>query len=142
MKIARLNEKIKIKLEDVTVIVTPLSGSKKIEMTSMVKASKEGKLTVDKAAQELFLVKHSVKALEGLKDLDDKEYQLSFTEEGGPLTDECAEEVLSFLVNTYFTIAMVQSMKGLFGVVTNPYNGMTLEGISTERIVPEGDEKK
>lgn len=108
----------------------------------MVKQNKDGKLVVDRANQELYLVKHSVKAIEGLKDLDDKEYQIRTTEGSGVLTDECAEEVLSFLANTWFSVAVPQMMRGLFGEVINPLSGLAVEGVFVERIIPKDDEKK
>lgn len=142
MKIARLGERFKVKLGEISVTISPLSGSQKIEMTSMVKQNKDGKLVVDRANQELYLVKHSVKAIEGLKDLDDKEYQIRTTEGSGVLTDECAEEVLSFLANTWFSVAVPQMMRGLFGEVINPLSGLAVEGVFVERIIPKDDEKK
>jgi hypothetical protein len=139
VKITRLEDRFKIDLDGVKLTVSPLSGRQKLEMTSMLKQV-EGRFIIDKASQEHFLVKHSVKAIEGLKDLNDQDYQLSF--DGGALTDECAEELLGFLVNTYFTIANTQAMQGMFGKVTNPYNGQVIEGVTVERLVKEEDEKK
>lgn len=140
MRIARLEDKFKISLGEVVVTVSPLSGRQKIEMTSMIKQTPEGKFIIDKAAQELYLVKHSVKEILGLKDLDGKDYELQF--DGKSLTDACAEEVLGFLVNTMFTFANTQAMGGVFGDVVNPFNGEKLDGIKVERLVKEGDEKK
>lgn len=140
MRIARLEDKFKISLGEVVVTVSPLSGRQKIEMTSMIKQTPEGKFIIDKAAQELYLVKHSVKEIFGLKDLDEKDYELHF--DGKSLSDDCAEEVLGFLVNTMFTFANTQAMSGVFGDVVNPFNGEKLDGIKVERLVKEGDEKK
>lgn len=140
MRILRLSERFKIDLEGVVVTIAPLSGSQKLEMTSMVKQNEDGKFYVDKNRQELFLVKHSVKGIEGLKDIDDQDYILEF--DGEKLTKDCAEEVLGFLVNTMFTFANTQAMKGLFGEVLNPFTGEPIKGVSVERIIKEGDEKK
>lgn len=140
MKILRLSERFKIDLEGVVVTIAPLSGSQKLEMTSMVRQNDDGKFYIDKNKQELFLVKHSVKEISGLKDMDEKDYALEF--EGSHLTNECAEEVLGFLVNTMFTFANTQAMKGLFGEVINPFSGESIKGVSIERVIKEGDEKK
>lgn len=142
MKIARLSERFKIKLGAVTVTVAPLSGSQKIEMTSLVRQDASGKLFINKPAQELFLIKHSVKAIEGLMDHDDKEYQLQFTDGLATLTDECAEEMLSFLSGTFFTFANTQAMAGLTGEVLNPFTGKVIEGVSTERLIKKEDLKE
>lgn len=123
-----------------TVSVAPLSGKQKLEMTSMVSQDAKGLFRVDRPAQEHYLVKHSVKEIEGVKDNEDKEYVLAF--DGEILTDECAEELLGFLVNTYFTPAYTQVMRGLLGEVINPYNDQVIVGVSVERLIKEEDEKK
>jgi hypothetical protein len=140
MKIARLTDRFKIKLEGVTVIVAPLSGRQKLEMTSMIKQGDNGKLYIDKIAQELYLIKHSIKGIEGLNDLDDNEYKLDF--EGETLSDECAEEILGFLVNTYFTVANTQILSGIMGEVISPITGEAIKGITVEKVVPLSEEEK
>lgn len=142
MKIVRLNERFKINLDGIIVTVSPMSGSQKIEMTSLVKQGVGGKLVIDRAAQEHYLIKHTVKAIEGLKDLEDKDYQLEFQNGTGTLTDECAEEVLSFMANTYFTWAHSQAMSGHYGKVKNPFNDQDLEGVTVERLIKKEDEEK
>lgn len=127
-------------MEGVTVTVAPLSGRQKLEMTSLIKQREDGKLYVDKAGQEHYLVKHSVKAFEGVKDHDNKDYVLEF--EGDCLKDDCAEELLSFLVNTYFTTANTQAMSGVFGDVVNPITGEPIKGIQVDRVVKMKDEEK
>jgi len=140
MKIARLTDRFKIKLEGVTVMVAPLSGRQKLEMTSMIKQREDGKLYIDKAAQEHYLIKHSIKAIEGLQDYDGKDYILYF--DGDSLSDNCSEEVLGFLVNTYFTTANTQAMNGIFGDVINPISGESIKGIEVERVVKASEEEK
>jgi hypothetical protein len=140
MKIARLTDRFKIKLEGVTITVAPLSGRQKLEMTSMIKQHENGKLYIDKASQEHFLVKYSIKEVEGLKDYDGKDYVLDFHSDS--LSDDCAEEVLSFLVNTYFTVANTQIISGLFGEVINPITGKAIKGISVERVEKLSEEEK
>lgn len=127
-------------MEGVTITVAPLSGRQKIEMTSLIRQDKSGKLYIDKAGQEHFLIKHSVKGLEGLKDLDGNAYELEF--EGDYLSDACAEELLSFLVNSYFSVANLQVLNGLEGEVINPMNGQVIEGIMVERVKKLSEEEK
>jgi hypothetical protein len=140
MRIARLTDRFKINLEGVTVTVAPLSGRQKLEMTSLIDQRKDGKFYIDKAAQELYLIKHSVKELKGIKDHDDAEYALEF--EGEYLSDTCAEELLGFLVNTYFTTANTQAMNGVFGDVVNPMTGKPIDGIVVDRVAKMKDEEK
>lgn len=140
MKIARLSDRFVIKLEEVEITIAPLSGRQKLEMTSMIKQGDDGKLYLDKISQELFLIKHSVKSIKGLKDFDESEYKLEFS--GEELTEECADELLGFLVNSYFTVANTQVMSGILGEVINPITGKAIRGISIERAGSDGDEEK
>lgn len=140
MIISRLTDRFKIKMEGVTLTVAPLSGRQKLEMTSMIRQKDDGKLYIDKPSQELYLVKHSIKGIDGLKDFDGKDYVLSF--DGDALTDDCSEELLSFLVNTYFTVANTQILSGLMGEVINPMTGKPIEGILVERIEKASEEEK
>jgi hypothetical protein len=140
MKIARLSDRFKIKMENVTVFVAPLSGKQKLEMTSFVKQSASGKFYIDKIAQEHYLVKHSVKSISGIQDIDGLDYELEF--EGEALTDLCADELLGFLVNSYFTVANAQIVSGILGEVINPITGEAVKGISIERVNSLTDEEK
>ena len=140
MRISRLTDRFKIKLDGVTVMVAPLSGRQKLEMTSMIKQREDGKLYIDKPSQEHYLIKHSVKSIEGIQDYDGKDYVLDF--DGDSLSDDCAEEVLSFLVNTYFTVANTQIISGIMGDVINPISGKPIEGIMIERLEKVSEEEK
>lgn len=140
MKILRLEDRFKISMNGVTFTVAPLSGRQKLEMTSMIRQHPDGKLYLDKPSQELYLVKHSVKSVEGLKDFDDQNYELEFN--GNELSDDCAEELLSFLANTWFTVANTQAIRGEFGPVINPIDGKALEGIEVERVKGKGEPEK
>jgi hypothetical protein len=140
MRIARKEDRFKIDLNGVEITVSALNGRKKLEMTSMIKQDQNGRFIIDKPSQEFFLVKHSIKDIKGLKDLDDQDYVLSF--DGDVLTDECAEEVLGYLVNTWFTTANTQALSGLFGEVVSPLDGKPIKGISVQREVKVSEEKK
>ncbi len=127
-------------MEEVEITIAPLSGRQKLEMTSMIKQGDDGKLYLDKISQELFLIKHSIKSIKGLKDFDDGEYNLVLSD--GEMTDECADELLGFLVNSYFTVANTQVMSGILGEVINPITGKSIRGISVERVSNNIDEEK
>lgn len=140
MKITRLEDRFKIKLGEVQLTVAPLSGRQKLEMTAMIKQNDKGQFLVDRPSQEHFLIKHSVKEITGLKDTDEEDYALEF--DGSSLSDNCAEELLGFLANSYFTVANTQALRGVFGEVINPYNNQKVEGVEVYKIVKGEDEKK
>lgn len=120
---------------EISVKIAPLSGRQKVEMTSLF--TQDGaRFRIDKPAQEHFMIKHSVKEITGIVDEDNNPYVLEF--DGDHLTDLCAEEVLGFLVNTWFTVANVQAIAGMYGEVLNPNTGKVISGVSVERYIKEG----
>lgn len=136
MKITRLTDRHIIKMDDLEIKVAPLSGRQKVEMTSLYTQDDKGRFKIDKPAQEHFMIKHSIKEIKGLMDADNHGYELQF--DGEALTDECAEELLGFLVNTWFTVANAQAISGLYGEVISPINNKPVKGVSIERVIKEG----
>ena len=124
-------------MEGIEINVAPMSGRQKVEMTSLYTQDEKGRFRVDKPAQEHFMIKHSIKGINGLKDADENDYTLEF--DGEYLTDACADELLSFLVNTWFTVANTQAISGLYGQVINPMNQKPVIGVSIERVIKEGE---
>lgn len=137
MKISRLTDRYVIKMGEISLKLAPLSGRQKVEMTSLyTQDPATGRFKVDKPAQEHYMVKQSIKEISGLKDDDGNDYKLEF--DGDVLTETCAEEVLGFLVNTYFTTANVQAIAGLYGEVISPLTNKPIKGVSVERYIKEG----
>lgn len=126
MKIARLTDRFIIKMGEISIEVSPLSGREKVELAGF-SSWKEGKIHVDKPRQELFVIKHTVKDVHGVTDMDDHPYKLAF--DGNVLTDDCADEVLGLLASTWFTYATLQLASSGVGKVISPINGQPVEGV-------------
>lgn len=126
MKIARLTDRFIIKLGEISVEVSPMSGKEKVEMGGF-STWKEGKLITDKPRQEHFIIKHTVKNILGVTDTRGEDYKLSF--DGNVLTDDCADEVLGLLASTWFPVATVQLAQNSLGAVINPITGKALDGV-------------
>lgn len=126
MKILRLTDRFEIKMGEISVEVSPLSGKEKVELAGF-SSWKEGKIHVDKPRQEHFVIKHTVKNITGVTDIQGKPYELTFDKDA--LTDECADEVLSFLASTWFTYATLQLANSGPGKVINPVTNEPLEGV-------------
>ena len=137
MKIARLTDRFTIKMGEVSVEVSPLSGREKVELAGF-SSWKEGKISVDKPRQELFVIKHTVKNISGVVDMDDCPYKLSF--DGNVLTDDCAEEVLGLLASTWFPVATLQIANSGAGALISPLTGQPVEGVEIILGKLSGDE--
>lgn len=139
MKIPRLGSKFKISIQDVTFIVEPLSYEKKAEMGNFTRIL-AGKEIVDTRKVAHYMIKHSVKGIEGVYDLDNEKYELEF--EGDCLSDNCASEIGLMLISAELQLACMSVASGNFDKVINPVNGETLEGIKVEYIKKKKDDVK
>lgn len=131
MFLAKLTDRFDIKMSGVTVTVAPLSGRDKIMISSFTSYEK-GKLKIDKPSQEHYIIKKSVKAIQGILLADGTEYTLEFENGQDSLTDLCADEVLGFLSSTWFSVAGIQLAEGKLGEVINPITGKAIEGMSID----------
>jgi hypothetical protein len=104
MNILRLSERVKLKLGEVTVLVSPLSFAKKSEIAKESVMS-DGILVPDYAKQSFLLVKHSVKDVTGLTDYAGNEYKLTF-DGAEVLTDDCAIELVDCFSGTKLAAAI------------------------------------
>jgi hypothetical protein len=96
-RIYRKSDRIKIKIDDVTVTVSPLSAHEKAEIQKEMMAYLKGNI---KSGQEgvILSLKYAVKDIEGVLDLDDKPYALKF--ESGYLTNDCVDDLLNMEITS------------------------------------------
>lgn len=138
MRIPRLTDRFIVKLGEISVEVSPLSGREKVELAGFTTFNK-GIRVVDRPSQEHYIVKHSVKKLFGVKNYSGSDYELTF--EGSVLSDDCADEVLSMLASGWFTVALGQLAGNEDGKVINPIDGKPLDGVFIEYINQSKDEE-
>lgn len=92
MIILRIGDRVPVKIGEVTFWLTPLTQAQKTELLAYFK-QKSGEEVVDKQAYAHRAARMAIKAVEGLKLIDNSEYQLTF-DENEELTQECLEELL------------------------------------------------
>ena len=138
MKIPRLGSKFKVTIQDAIFTVVPLTYEKKAEMGNFTKIV-AGREIVDTQKVSHFLIKHSIKSLEGVTDLDGEKYELEF--DGDCLTDNCASEIGQMLIASEIQLACMAVSGGHYDKVINPINGETLDGIKVEYIKKKKEDK-
>jgi hypothetical protein len=92
-RIYRRTDRIKVKVDDITVSLAPLSAHQKAEITQLMV---DGRLKTDvkKTTEAIMLaIKYSMKSVEGIMDADNKPYALQF--EGDALTQDCLDDLLN-----------------------------------------------
>lgn len=138
MKIPRLGSKFKVTIQDAIFTVEPLSYEKKAEMGNFTRIL-AGKEIVDTRKVAHFMIKHSVKAIEGVYDLDNEKYELEF--DGDCLSDNCASEIGLMLISAELQLACMSVASGNYENVINPVNGEVLEGIKIEYVKKKKEEE-
>ena len=110
MKVLRKSDRVKFTVEGVEFVIAPLSYRDRIELSSLVRHV-SGEVKLDWIEQTFVMIKRCLKEVRGMKDHDDKDYQLTF-DENGELETECANEILSCLKSSPATNAIIHTAMG------------------------------
>jgi hypothetical protein len=126
MKILKTSDKVRVKIGDIALIISPLSQSKKIEFSGLTKVIKGVEMN-DSAAQLTYLVKHCVKAIEGVIGHDDKPIELKMDVDG-TLDEESVSDVCTILTECKDHItALIQVSHNK--MITDIATGKKLKGV-------------
>lgn len=127
--IYKTSDKIPVKIEDITVKVSPLTYSQKTEVQDlMTKAVSEQsmKYAMDGA---ILAIKYSLKSVEGLKDANGENYQIEI--EDKQVTDECIDDLLNMKYSQKLSAVCASLVHGVGRDILDE-NGQKIEGISFE----------
>lgn len=92
MKILRLKDRVKVKLEELEFKIAPLSYQQQIEIDSCKKIVSGDE--VDDYGKKVFLMlKYSLKEVKGIKLHNGKPYKIELDDDGN-ITDECVNEII------------------------------------------------
>lgn len=127
MRIFKSTDRVKIKIDDVTITVTPFTYEQKIEVQSIMLQAAEGNIIKGIEGAKLAL-KYSLKEIEGVELMDGSSYELEL--ENGVLTDECVEELLNSEITTKLTLISIALLTGIKSEFLDPQTGKKLEGVS------------
>lgn len=128
-KILKLTDRVPVKIDDITVKISPLSYLQKLEIQDHMIAAASGdmKSAMLGAAKA---IKYSVKDIEGVQDYHGNKFELSFDEQGY-LQEECVDNLLNLSQNNKLITVCAAFINGLpEGDLVNPQTGEALEGIS------------
>lgn len=126
-RIYRLTDRIKVKIEDVTVTVRPLTKDEKAEIQqSVIRGRAKGDFK--EATQGIVLaLKYAVKGIEGIVDSDDKPYQLQY-DENKNLTDDCVSDLLNMQHTNKLTMVCIALANKIPDEFTDE-SGQKIEGV-------------
>lgn len=131
MKLYKTSDRIKVKIGDMVVTVSPLSYFQKLDVYSESGEMKDDMSTTEKnriiAKSSIMAMRHAIKEVSGIEPDDGREFKLQFKDD--MLTNECAEALL-----------MIQMPSELMAVCSSVANNMTgINDIAGVKII---DQKK
>lgn len=130
-QILRMNDRITLKIGDITFYLAPLNHGHKMQLTSMTKVVK-GEEIYDFLGAQAYYIKHGLKDVEGIETYDGEKYELQF--EGNELTDDCVSEILNLEQKSLLTTAAWQLLEGVKDLI-DPITQEKLEGVEM-KVVP------
>lgn len=131
-KIYKTTDRIELKIDDVTVKVSPLNYEQKSEIEVLMR---ENNLS-DKVQGIVLAIRYGVKEISGVEDSDGKPYELQF--ENGVLTKQCVSDLLNLDIKDKLSIVCSSFVPGVPKSFYGP-DGNLLDGVE---FVDKADSKK
>lgn len=129
-KICRPDYRYSLKIDDVELIISPLTFEQKVDISSCT-TNQGGQSMPDTPKLLRKYIKYSVKDANGIEYGDGKKYKVKL-EESGVLTDECVEDIVSLSINTKLMSAAYQMLMSIPDELVDPETGKKMEGVSIE----------
>jgi hypothetical protein len=129
MQVYGLNDKISIKIDDITIIVSPLSYKQKGEIQSLISRYSETKDSMDLIEGSFKTLKYAIKEIKGAKSGDN---DFSIVLENGIASDDSIEALLNSSISGKLTTASLALLNGIPKEIINPITGKALEGVVVE----------
>lgn len=127
MKIFKTTDRLKVKIDGVTVYLAPLNFEQKSEVQGlMVKASKGD--TQSGLAGARLAVKYSLKKVDGVEDFDGNKYELEL--EDNVITDDCLQDIINSTMSEKLQITACTILTGIPSKIIDPITKLPLKGVS------------
>jgi hypothetical protein len=130
MKIYSLNDRISIKIDTISILISPLSYKQKAEIQASIARYAVSKDTSDLLEGSFKALKYSVKDIKGAKNKDDSDYQITL--ENGIASDDSIEGLLNSSISNKLTNVAISLLNGIPTEIINPMTGEPLEGVTIE----------
>ena len=127
MRIYKAKDRIKIKVDKVTISISPLSYDQKVEVQDFMLKATTGDIKSGMEGARL-AIKYAVKTIKGVTNADGSEYSLEL--ENNSLTDECVEDLTNSEMNNKLTIICCSLLGGITKEFIDPTTKKKLEGVS------------
>lgn len=134
MKIYRTTDRIEVKIDTVSIFVSPLSYKSKMEMQDLMLKASSGDMS--SAMQAVIMaLKVSIKDIKGLSLPDGSDYTLSFI--GDELTQDCIDDLLNLSISNKISSVCTSLLAGIPNEIVDS-NGAPVPGIKIVNQEPRG----
>ena len=124
-RIYRTTDRISLSVDDLTIVISPLS----VHQKALVEEAAKGGGTSNLLKASLEAVRYSLKDIRGVVDSDDKEYTLEFNPDGS-LTDQCLDDIFNIQESTKLISIALNLVNGVPEKFYDLSTGNPLEGVS------------
>ncbi len=137
MKIYKLSDRIKIKINEVTVSISPLSFQQKSEIQGHMLEAAKGDLARGMEGARL-AIKYAIKDIEGFEDSEGEKYKLEM--ENNILSDEDSENLLNTEMSNEIASVCLAFLSSVPSEIIDANTGEPMEGV--EVILPKSKAQK
>jgi len=127
-KILKIKDRVKLIIGEITFTLAPLNYLQKQELAECTRVV-DGEETFDLLKAQVYYIKHSLKAIDGVEDYEGNSYELEF--ENDALSDDCVSEILCLEEKDRLTISAWQILNGIKELI-DPTTGKKLDGVKLE----------
>jgi hypothetical protein len=139
MKIYTVNDRIKIKIHDDIVYISPLSLNQKAEVQACFSKYSETNDKKDLIMASFRAIKYSLKAIESAEHYEGDEYNFCFEEYIDNylpepiilkvLTDKCVTELFNTYITNELSVTALSLLNSIPKEIINPMTSKPLEGV-------------
>jgi len=142
MKIFKTTDEIAIKIDDVTVIVSPLNYEQKVEIQEFMLLAAKGDTEGIKAGMTgaRLAVKYAVKRVENVTNVDGTEYKVKL--KNGVLSDETVNELCNCEITDKLYIVSCQLLVSIPKQFIDPVTKLPMKGVSFSKNLKRAKKKK
>lgn len=128
-KIYRITDRIPIKIDTLSISISPLTFDQKTELQTIMMAAAKDPMHAMTGAR--LAVKYAVKSVSGIEDLDGNDYQVDL-EDDGTLTTESVDALFNMEETAKIIAVCSQLIAGVPKVIMDPTTKAPMVGVSID----------
>ena len=129
MKILRATDRISVKIDDVTLKLSPLNFAQKSEVQGLMIEAAKGNTQAGLEGAKL-AVQYSVKGISGIETFEGEEYTLEFDEGDTGLSESCVNDLVNSEMSEKLMVTCCSLLTGIKKEIIDPITKKKLQGVT------------